>query len=74
MDQGPPHQTRYTETNRRESGEEPRIYGHQEKKFLNRTPMAYALTSIIDKQNIIKLQSFCKAQDTVNRTKWQPRN
>ena len=36
-------------------------------KFLNRTPMAYALRSRIDKWDLIKLQSF-----TVNKTKWQP--
>ena len=34
-------------------------------KFLNRTPMAYALRSRIDKWDLIKLQSFC------NRTKQQ---
>jgi hypothetical protein len=34
--------------------------------------MAYALTSTIDKWELIKLQSFCKAKDTVNRTKQQP--
>jgi hypothetical protein len=39
--------------------------------FLNRTPITYALRSRINKWNIIKLQSFCKAKDTVNRTKWQ---
>jgi hypothetical protein len=41
-------------------------------KFLNRTPMAYALRSTIDKWDLIKLQSFCKAKDTVNKTKRQP--
>jgi hypothetical protein len=41
-------------------------------KFLNRTTMAYALRSRIDKWDLIKLQSFCKAKDTVNRRKWQP--
>jgi hypothetical protein len=41
-------------------------------KFLNRTPMAYTLRSRIDKWYLIKLQTFCKAKDTVNRTKWQP--
>ena len=40
-------------------------------KFLNRTPMTYALRSRIDKWNLIKLQGFCKSKDTVNRTKWQ---
>jgi hypothetical protein len=41
--------------------------------FLNRTPMAYALRSRIDKWDLIKSQSFfCKAKDTVNRAKRQP--
>jgi len=40
--------------------------------FLNRTPMAYALRSTINKWDLIKLQDFCKAKDTVHRTKWQP--
>ena len=43
-------------------------------KFLNRTLMTYALRSRIDKWDLIKLQSFCKAKNTVNRTKWQPTN
>jgi hypothetical protein len=34
--------------------------------------MAYALRLTIDKWDLIKLKSFCKARDTVNRTKWQP--
>jgi hypothetical protein len=38
-------------------------------KFLNRTPKTYAVRSRIDKWNVIKLQSFCKAKDTVNKTK-----
>jgi hypothetical protein len=37
--------------------------------FLNRTPMVYAPRSRIGKWNLIKLQSFCKVKDTVNRTK-----
>jgi hypothetical protein len=57
------------ETNRKESGAE---YMGTGEIFLNRTPMAYALRSRIDKWNLIKLQNFCKAKDTVNRTKWQP--
>jgi hypothetical protein len=40
--------------------------------LLNRTPMAYALRSTIDKWVLIKLQSFCEVKDTVNRTKQQP--
>jgi hypothetical protein len=42
------------------------------KNFLNRTQIAYALRSRIDKWDLIKLQSFCKAKDTVNKTKWLP--
>ena len=40
-------------------------------KFLNRTLIAYTLRSRIDKWDLIKLQSFCKAKDTVKRTKRQ---
>ena len=40
--------------------------------FLNRTPIADALKSRIDKLDLIKLERFFKAKDTVNRTKWQP--
>jgi hypothetical protein len=36
-------------------------------KFLNRTAMACAVRSRIDKWDLIKLQSFCKAKDTVNK-------
>jgi hypothetical protein len=41
-------------------------------KFMNRTPMACTVGSRINKWDLIKLQSFCKAKDTVNRTKRQP--
>ena len=34
--------------------------------------MAQVLRSTIDKWDLMKLKSFCKAKDTVNRTKWQP--
>ena len=40
--------------------------------FLNRTPMAYALRSRINKWNLMKLQIFYKAKDTVKKTKQQP--
>jgi len=68
VDQGPPHKTRYDEFNRRESGKEHIGTGEN---FLNRTPMAYALRSRIDKWDLIKLQS-CEEKDTVVRTKRQP--
>jgi hypothetical protein len=40
--------------------------------ILNKTPMAQALRSTIAKWDVIKLKSFCKVKDTVNRTKHQP--
>jgi hypothetical protein len=41
-------------------------------KFLNITAMACAERSIIDKWDLIKLQSFFKAKDIVNKTKRPP--
>jgi hypothetical protein len=41
-------------------------------KFLNRTAMASTVRSRIDKWDLIKLESFCKAKDTVNETKKLP--
>jgi hypothetical protein len=38
-------------------------------KFLNRTAMACAVRLRIDKWNLMKLQSFCNAKDTINKTK-----
>jgi hypothetical protein len=40
--------------------------------FLNRAAMAYAVRSRIDKWDLIKLQRFCRAKDTVNKTKRTP--
>ena len=45
---------------------------HSGKFPKNKTPMAQALRSGIDKWDLMKLESFCKAKDIVNRTKWQP--
>jgi hypothetical protein len=44
----------------------------QRKKILNTTAMACAVRSRIDKWDLIKLQSFCKAKDTGNKTKRPP--
>ena len=41
-------------------------------KFLNRRAMACAVRSRINKWDLMKLQSFCKAKDTVNNTKSSP--
>ena len=48
MDEGPPTKTRYTETNRRVSGDESQTRGHRE-NLLNITAMVYAIRSTIDK-------------------------
>jgi hypothetical protein len=42
------------------------------KKFLNRTAMACAVRSRIDKWDLMKLQSFCKGKETANKTKRPP--
>jgi hypothetical protein len=41
-------------------------------KFLNRTPKSRAVRLRIDKCDLIKLQSYSKAKDTVNKTKRTP--
>ena len=41
-------------------------------KFLNRTAITCVIRSRINKWDLIKLQSFCKAKDTVNKTKRPP--
>ena len=41
-------------------------------KFLNRTAMACAVRTRIDKWDLMKLQSFCKAKDTIIKTKRPP--
>jgi hypothetical protein len=45
--------------------------GTQE-NFLNRIPVARTLRTSIDKWELMKLKSFCKGKDIVNRKKWQP--
>jgi hypothetical protein len=40
-------------------------------RFLRRTQMAFSITSKIYKWDLVKLQSFCKAKDTVHETKMQ---
>jgi hypothetical protein len=44
----------------------------QGKKFLNRTAMACVVRSRIDKRDLMKLQSLCKAKDISNKTKRPP--
>jgi hypothetical protein len=42
--------------------------------FLNRTPMAHALRSRIDQRDLMKVESFYKAKNIVNKTNRQPTN
>ena len=71
MDQGTLHKTRDTETYRGESGEKPRRYGHRE-KIPEQNSNGLCCKIEIDKWDLIKLQSFYKAKDTVNKTKRKP--
>ena len=40
--------------------------------FLNTISMAQTLKSRCDKWDLMKLESFCKTKDIVNKTNWQP--
>ena len=40
--------------------------------FLNITPPAQTPRETINKRYLLKLKSFCKAKDMINKTKWQP--
>jgi hypothetical protein len=71
VDQRTPHKARDTKTYRGKSGESLEDMGTGE-KFLNRTTMACTVRSRIDKWDLIKLQSLCKAKETVNKTKRPP--
>jgi hypothetical protein len=60
VDQGTQHKSRDTEIYRGESGEKPQIWAQ------------CAVRSRFVKWDLIKLQSFCKAKDTVNKIKRPP--
>jgi len=72
VDQRPPHKKPDTLKLKEEKVEKNLEHIDTGEIFFNRTPMAYALRSRINKWDLIKLQSFCKAKDTVVRTKRQP--
>ena len=42
------------------------------KDFMTKTPKAMATKAKIDKWDLIKLKSFCKAKEIIIRVKWQP--
>ena len=68
MDQRTPHRPETLKLIEEKVGKSLEDMGTGE-KFLNRTAMACAVRSRIDKWDLIKLQSFCRAKDTVNKTK-----
>jgi hypothetical protein len=70
VNQGTPPKTTDTKTYRGESGGKPGRYGHRG-NIPDQNSMACAVRSRINKWDLdfIKLQSFCKAKDTVNKTK-----
>jgi hypothetical protein len=59
---------RDTETYRGESREELRKYGYRG-NFSEQSTNGLCYKISIDKWDFIKLQSFCQAKDTVNKTK-----
>jgi hypothetical protein len=73
VDQGSPHKTRDTETYRGESGEKLRRYRHRGKiPKQNSNGLCCKIKNQKKKLDLIKLQNFCKAKDTVNKTKSPP--
>ena len=42
------------------------------KDFMTKTPKEMATKAKIDKWDLIKLQSFCTAKETIIRVNWQP--
>jgi hypothetical protein len=71
VDQGTPHKTREVKLIEKKVGKSLEDMGTGE-KFLMRTAMACDVKLRIDKWDLIKLLSFCKAKDTVNKTKRPP--
>ena len=71
MDQGTPHKKETLKLIEEKVGKGLKEMGTGE-KLLSRTAMACAVRSRIDKWDFIKLQIFCKAKDTINKTKGPP--
>ena len=64
------HKIRYTNFNRNKMVNILELIGIGD-NLLNRTPMALARRSAINKWNLMKLKSFWKTKDTVSGSKWK---
>jgi hypothetical protein len=73
VDQGTPHKPETVKLLEEKVGKSLEDIGTGE-KFLNRRVMSCSVRSRINKWDLIKLQRFCKAKDTVNKTKRPPRD
>ena len=73
MDQGTPHKPETVKLLEEKVGKSLEDIGTGE-KFLNRRAMSCSLRSRINKWDLIKLQRFCKAKDTLSKTKRPPRD
>jgi hypothetical protein len=67
VDQGTAHDTRDSEIYRGESGEKPQRYGHGKNSYIEQQWLVLRLR--IDKWDLTKLQSFCKAKTLSIRQK-----
>ena len=77
MDQGPPHKTRYTESNRSESREKYQTHGHRGKVPEDNTNGLYS--KIKNQQmgphkiaKVLQNKGYFALQDSNSRTKQQP--
>lgn len=59
---------RYSETDRKESGNSIECIGIGE-SFLNRRPIVQSQRLTVNKWDVMKLKNFCKEKDTVYKTK-----
>jgi hypothetical protein len=62
VDEGPQHKTDTLNLIEEKVGKTLEFIGTG-RNFLNRTPMAHALRSRMDKWDFMTLESFCKAKD-----------
>ena len=67
MDQRPQHKTSDTEPYRRESGKYTLTHWHREPLPKYNPSIAQILRETINKWDLLKLRSFCKAKEMVNK-------